>query len=152
MKKAFIVSIFLFILAGCEDTYVQRIPYAPVYLKIDLTTSRDRGLAGVGGGKFYSTSDKVYQSERMGVSGVYVYHSFSDTYVAFDQCCPYEGRREIKVTRVGEGKLKCSTCGSVFDVTYGTGAAVSGPANEKNFSLQQYPVRVLNERELEVRN
>lgn len=151
-----LLSALVLLFTACGDSFEQRIPSAPVYIRVDLNVSRDQALGGVNSGVFYTTGKKLYDAERMGFGGVYVYHTVNtdlrSMYAAFDIACPVEAKRDVTVSKGEEGELMCSKCGSVFEVLYGTGHAIEGPANEKNYRLQPYTVSIRNERAFEVRN
>ncbi len=79
------------------------------------------------------------KNERVGKSGLLVINIGLDEYGqpmlrAFDLCCPYENRANIKI-KVNNKDLKavCSECKSEFDILNGIGNRVSGPAGRGLF-------------------
>ncbi len=142
----------LFGLIGCDDANNVRIPYAPVLIKINTIVERDKALSATGSGVSYTTSNRIYDIERMGFGGVYVFHTYSNNLAAFDLSCPVEASRSAKLVRYGNDKLKCNTCGSVYEIGWGVGNPVGGPANSGNYSLQRYRVRTVSNTEFEVVN
>lgn len=147
------MTIMLFF--ACGEQYEQTLPYAPVYIKINLSTARDQPLGGVNSGVFYNKSNKLYEIEKMGYGGVYVYHTVNvgrQVYAAFDTACPVEKERSVTLFCSDEGKLKCVRCGSLFSILYGDGSPEEGVAVDRALRLQTYAVRVINEREMEIRN
>jgi len=55
---------------------------------------------------------------------------------AYDLCCRYENKREIKIVPEADGATaKCPKCGSVYNIFNGVGNVVSGPSEN---SLQRY--------------
>lgn len=55
---------------------------------------------------------------------------------AYDLCCRYENKREIKVVPDADGTTaKCPKCGSVYSIFNGVGNVISGPSEN---NLQRY--------------
>lgn len=148
----FLFLSILFGLIGCDDANNVRIPYAPVLIKINTIVERDKALSATGSGVSYTTSNRIYDIERMGFGGVYVFHTYSNNLAAFDLSCPVEASRSAKLVRYGNDKLKCNTCGSVYEIGWGVGNPIGGPANTGNYSLQRYRVRTVSSTEYEVVN
>lgn len=130
---------------SCDDNYVSSIPALPVSLKLDLSgkynTFRNSS------NQFLLFEKPIFAADRVGFGGVLVYSgiSFDDlgnyVYYAYDMACTYEVSQDAKVYPVENsiGQVKCSKCGSVYDVSFGFGNPVSGPSKE---ILRRYYVTV----------
>lgn len=157
MKKS-ILFLAAFCLLSCGDDLVYRVPWAPVRIRINMNIQRDQLLRSPANGKSYTTGERLYEEERMGYAGVFVYHTLnntsSDMYAAFDLCCPVEANKSAKVSKLAgsDVKLKCSTCGSVYEIGWGAGNPIEGPAKEKGYALQRYAIRIQNDNEFLVIN
>ena len=141
-----ILSLLVVLISGsCDENYVSSIPSMPVSLKLDLSGKYNtfRNSSNV----FLLFETPVYAADRVGFGGILVYSGVSlddnanSVYYAFDMACTHEAKQDAKVYPIeGElGKVKCSKCGSVFDVSLGFGSPVSGPAKE---ILRKYKVTV----------
>lgn len=104
--------------------------------------SIDRDLDGV-------THSKTFESQRLstdriGISGLLVFYAEYDAnrdlpvLVAYDLCCRYENRPDIKVIPTNDLKAVCKTCGSEYDLLNG-GRVLKGPAKEKLYNYQVTP-------------
>ncbi len=108
----------------------------PVSLRLDLsgTYNTFRNSSNT----FLLFEKPVFDADRVGFAGIFVYSgiNFDDNgntvYYAFDMACTHELKQDAKVFPLKDelGKVKCSKCGSVFDVSLGFGNPVSGPAKE----------------------
>jgi nitrite reductase/ring-hydroxylating ferredoxin subunit len=150
--KRLLYCLLALALNSCDETYTSSIPYSQVYLELDLTFE-DKDLASLSAYKIY-TSGNINQSvEKTGFGGVLVYHGISgagtDAYYAFDTACPHEANRSVTVEVDGEHlHATCPECGSKYDLLFGLGNPVSGPAREE---LRSYQV-VLSGNKIYVRN
>ena len=122
----YIFLTFIF-LSSCSDTIDSPVPSYPVSMKLDLTFN-DKELKNAGAYKIYTTPTASYLS--LGYGGVVVVHSSADdNYYAFDLACPYEVLPSVKI-EIEDGGLyaSCPKCGSRFDISFGSGHPVNGPA------------------------
>lgn len=136
--KRFTVALFalvLFFAVSCVDETPRfTVPFARVYFQVDVN-GLDSDLS------FFS--HKVFTrgrtlGEHTGYGGLLVFRTHDGEIFAYDLCCPFEDKREIKVTPTDNGKAVCPECGSIFVTMYGMGSVELGPATE---SLQVYAVR-----------
>lgn len=135
---AFVSFTCIILLSGCEDNYISSIPDFPVNLAIDLrlapynTSLRNN-----------SNSYELFEKPRMGkelidkigFGGIIVYADFEGKFCAFDLACPHEAKNSIKVKPNDLGQVVCDSCGSVYDISFGIGHPIKGPAKE---SLKRY--------------
>ncbi len=127
-KYYFLYAIFALLPVSCNDNIRSSIPDYPVYLNLNLTTTypnfRDNP------GQFLLFKTRVFETDRVGFSGVLVFCGFDLNFYAFDMCCPFEAKQTIRVYPNDIGQAVCEKCGSVFDISYGNGNPTSGPAKE----------------------
>lgn len=140
--KRFILSLFALLLLGCNSTFDSSVPDWPVYLELDLTYE-DRALKSPQAYKIYLPNNINQATEKTGFGGVLVYHGIDNigtdnAYYAFDAACPVEHQANVRV-EVEEDAIYaiCPKCGSKYELIYGVGNPVEGPATE---GLKQYYV------------
>jgi len=123
-------------IVACKDNVQSSIPDYPVYLQLNLTAQYPTFKNSQG--KFLTFEKGVTTNDRIGFGGIVVctgitLDDYSGTqYYAFDMACPYELKNTVKV-HPDSGRLPylvCDKCGSVFDITFGSGNPLSGPAKE----------------------
>ena len=69
-----------------------------------------------------------YAGEAMGYSGILVVHGLNDIFYAYEQSCPYEAKRDIRIEVDSSGLYAiCPQCLSKFEIANG-GYPVEGPA------------------------
>ncbi|MDR1937223.1 MAG: (2Fe-2S)-binding protein [Tannerellaceae bacterium] len=143
MKRIFF-CLLVFFINSCDKVHISSIPYYQVYLELDLTFE-DKDLLPTSAYKIFTSPKNINQSiEKTGFGGVLVYHgldgSGADAYYAFDMACPYEANRSVTV-EVDEDHLHavCPKCRSKYELMFGLGNPVSGPAREQ---LKPYQVSV----------
>lgn len=121
---------------SCNDNYVSSIPNSPVNLQLNLTSTYSTFKNSVNQYLLFEKRINAYDAIGYGgilvCSGIGLDDSGNSQYYAFDMACPYEVDKDIKVypDKDGLGKVVCEKCGSVYDVGYGFGNPVSGPAKE----------------------
>ena len=124
------LSLLIIILSGCDDNYVSSIPNYPVNLKLDLT-SADYSKFKYSAGQYHIFAKPIIATDMIGFGGVLVTTGFDENYYAFDLACPYEAEHNIKVKPNDLlGQVKCETCGTVYDISYGIGNPIKGPSKE----------------------
>lgn len=149
MKKIYYSIIFCLsmcaILTSCSNE-VDSDGNGPVKFRLELnSTGRDQILNNPYTYKMF-TSARL-SGEMLGVSGLLVFsYGILDgdipSLVAFDLCCPYENRADVRVVPDDNFKATCTKCGSVYDFA-GQGLKVSGPATRGLFTYSniraEYP-------------
>ena len=132
--KRFLFSLLILLACSCSKFEESDIPYAPVYLEIDLRFG-DKDLVGIYNHK--SITKARTAGEKTGYAGVLVVCGIDSygntTYFAFDLCCPHEAKRNITIEPNNTGTAICPECGTEYDIAYGTGAPVKG--------VSKYPLR-----------
>lgn len=123
--------------ACVDETEGFTIPYAPVNFEVHLE-SFDVELRNAMAYKVFTEAERRRDTDRFGYAGLLVVTDITgNTLFAYDLCCPYEDNKNIRVIPGNDGKVKCTSCGSVFVTLYGQGNVVSGPAKQ---TLQRYQV------------
>lgn len=77
------------------------------------------------------------------IEGVDPYSAVTATPLAYDLACPVEKNAKIRVKIENETYMAvCSQCNSVYDVTMGAGAPISGEAftGKHKYALKSYQV------------
>jgi hypothetical protein len=133
-----LVAVFLFF--SCEKELISPIPSAPVNIQLDLDF-QDIDLVAPLATK--SITQPRIGSDRLGFGGILVINGYSDNgaikLYAYDLACPVEVDRNIKIKVIPDntGKAKCTKCGAVYNLAYGTG----NPESVSKYSLRSYAVR-----------
>lgn len=128
-----IVCLLFIVISSCDKKYNSDIPYASVNFIIDLRYE-DKDLVGILSHKEFTSPRKG--NDLIGYSGILVVCGFDNIYYAYDLCCPHEAKKSIKITANDDGTATCSTCGTKYDIGYGSGAPVEG--------VSKYRLRVFN--------
>ena len=140
MKRIILFSLLFISAAACDKIGMSTIPYAPVYIPIDVQFT-DLPLRNPLGYKNYIT--KRYASEQLGYGGVVVVHGFSsgemDSYplFAYDMACPHEADRSSIILMGKNGIATCHQCSTIYDLSWGYGNIISGPSK---YPLVRYRV------------
>lgn len=134
-KYYFFALLLALILASCNDNIRSSIPDYPVYLELNLTSTYPTFKNSVNQFLVFKNRDRLPDNNSIGFGGVIVfsdYDSGNSIYYAFDMACPYEVKSDVKVFPdvTGLPYVVCEKCGSVFNVSYGYGNPISGPAKE----------------------
>lgn len=118
-----------FQIASCDDSYQSSIPIYPVNLQLSLTSTYPNFNSP---NQFEVFEKPKIVTDRIGFGGIIVYIGLDNNYYAFDMACPYEAKRNILVypDSTGLAQVKCKTCGSVYDVSFGIGNPIAGPSKE----------------------
>lgn len=134
--KRFLSCLLILLACSCSKFEESDIPYARVYLEIDLRYN-DKDLVGLYNHKSITTPRTA--GEMTGYAGVLVacgIDSYGNTaYFAFDLCCPHEAKRNIIIEPNNTGTATCPECGTEYDIAAygGTGTPVKG--------ISKYPLR-----------
>lgn len=138
--KIFIVFLIITgVSAGCDNTSESSIPDAPVNLQLNMLVAPYNTFNTPNSYIIYDK--RKNEIDRIGYGGILLYIDYEGKYCAFDLTCPYEVSPNVRVSPNDEGKAVCDKCGSVFELLYGIGAPVSGPAKEP---LKRYRVVLSN--------
>ena len=142
MKTKIVFCLLLLASVSCDDNVRSSIPVRQVNLVRSMLTDTDAfGLMNPGTCKEFVTPLKA--TDRLGFGGLLVVCGFNfdekQNHFAFDLACPYEVHPEVRVTMNDALQAECSTCGSKFNVVYGTGVCAEGPARE---GLRRYRISV----------
>ena len=130
-------TIFLTIfVVSCKDNIQSSIPDYPVYLQLNLTAQYPTFKNSPG--QFLTFEKGITSNDRIGFGGIVVCTGITlddyggTQYYAFDMACPYEVKSTVKLHPDTQGlpHLICDKCGSVFDISFGYGNPLSGPAKE----------------------
>lgn len=141
MKKIiFLILFFSFNFFSCDNDTLSYFPYMEVSFKVSLNPGDPKNtLSDING---YYMKTIIEGADKIGYGGVLVYHTIDDAFTAYDLVCPNEVERGKKISSPNaEGIVKCSHCGSTFDIRFATsyGRPLSGPALERERRLQYYP-------------
>ncbi len=136
IKYGFCLLFPAFFFAGCNDNFQSSIPNYPVSLSLNLTTTYPTFNNSTN--QILTFTKPIVIGEAIGYGGILVYSApYTDdygnsVYYAFDMSCPYEAKNNIRVylQESSLGKVVCEKCGSVFDISFGTGLPESGPTKE----------------------
>ena len=94
--KRFLFCLLISLVCSCSKFEESDIPYAPVYLELDLRFG-DKDLVGIYNHK--SITKARTAGEKTGFSGVLVVCGIDNygnvAYYAFDLCCPHEAKKNI---------------------------------------------------------
>lgn len=140
--KRFLSATFLFILIlSCvDDTPRLTIPYAPVNFTVE-PEGQDYTLRE--GMSYKVFTEPRRDTDRLGYAGLLVVADATGRNLfAYDLCCPYEDKKNIRVIPRADGKAECPGCNSVFVTMFGYsgfgfGTPEKGPSKEP---LQSYRV------------
>lgn len=134
--KRFFFCLLILLVCSCSKFEESDIPYALVYLEIDLRY-QDKDLVGIYNHKSITTARTA--REKTGYAGVLVVCGIDSygntTYFAFDLCCPHEAKRNIIIEPDNTGTATCPECGETYDIAAygGSGAPLNG--------VSKYPLR-----------
>lgn len=136
--KRFLFCLVALLVVSCGKVNETIIPYARVYLQLNLTYA-DKDLVGA---LKYKTFNAIrYSGEAVGYAGVLVvcgYNTSGGTqYYAYSLCCPYEAKRNVLIVPDNTGYAKCPECGTTYEIAYGTGQPSNGPSK---YALLRYNV------------
>ena len=113
--KRFLFCLLISLVCSCSKIEESDIPYAPVYLELDLRFG-DKDLVGIYNHK--SITKARTAGEKTGFSGVLVVCGIDNygnaAYYAFDLCCPHEAKKNIIIEADNAGKAICPECGTEY--------------------------------------
>jgi len=118
------------LLGACKDANTSSVvPSYSVYIYQNINLYAV-ALRAIGGYKTYTVVNTSQGVSAIGYGGVLIFYGYDENYYAFDMACPHEVSRTVRVIPNDEGQAVCNTCGSVFNIGYGSGTCISGPATE----------------------
>ncbi len=126
---------------SCNKVEMSDIPYARVFFEVDLQF-KDKELSAPGTLICKTFTQARNAGEATGYSGILVVSGF-DGHYAYDLCCPFEAKRAIKVEPTDVGTAVCPECGTVYDISRGSGHPTSGPSH---FALVRFNVSPVGQR------
>lgn len=148
MKKVyysllFVSLVFLFSACGKEDDQNALPGYVNFEVNVNL---QDRELASPT--NFKQFTQPRLAGESVGYSGLLLVCSgvpvdgASYFYLyAYDLCCRYENRRDVRIIPQSDGlTAKCPSCGSVYNIFNGVGSVISGPSENNLQRYQAVPI------------
>ena len=136
----FFFCLMVLLAASCGKVDVSNVPYARVYLELDLSF-KDKDLVGALNFKEFTSAAGQNYGTQLGYSGVLVVCGFDSSgntqYYAYDLCCPHEAERNTTVQADNTGWAKCPKCGTKYESAYGSGTPSEGPSK---FALTRFDV------------
>lgn len=130
----FVLTLTIF---SCTKVEKDSLPYAPVYLEVDLTYA-DKQLLNLFSHKIFTS----YKGQSLGVGGVLVFHGMDyggGAYHAFDLACPFEANSSTKVAVDDTGIFAvCPKCKSKYELSAQGFPTDHSVSDEK---LRSYPVQ-----------
>ncbi len=114
----------LAVLSACKDDESTIADY-PVYVKTSY--SEYQTLATVNRCVTYTNDDVYSTNTQLGFGGICIFRDLNGDIGCCDLACPYENLRTVTLT-VKMPYATCTQCGSKFDLSYGTGTPLQGPA------------------------
>lgn len=132
--KRYLLPLLLFILSACGNNNRSPIPDVPVNLDINITADAPE-LFTLGGYKEFIVP--ITTSQYLGYGGLLLVRTFEDEICAFDLSCPHEAKSTVRIKADNSGVARCDSCGSTYNIGYGSGFAQSGPTKYK---LKKYTV------------
>lgn len=146
MKRSLLL-ICILLLFSCTKVYENNIPYAMVYIEIDLRYS-DKELKALLSYKEITQKSSFYRA--IGYSGVLVVHGYNDIYYAYDLCCPHEADKNTRIIASNSGTAQCPKCKTIYDIAnQGGGYPIEGPSKSM---LTKYAIITKNSDEFSVQN
>ena len=124
MKRSLCLLIASFMLLSCRNDE-SSIPNSEVYVK--TTVSEYTTLMSPNSCVVYPYDGVYPVNYRLGYGGIVIVRDMDRQVHAFDLACPQELLRTVVLT-IKMPYATCGQCGSKFDLTYGLGNPVSGPA------------------------
>lgn len=137
-KNIFIICSLLLVVFSCKDSNdSSSIPDFPVYLERNINLEAIE-LRTIGGYKTYIEEERL--GDAFGYGGIVIFYGYDEVYSAFDLCCPHEKNSETRALPNDMGQCVCPSCGSTFNIGYGIGNCVAGPATEglKKYTVNRY--------------
>ena len=125
-----ILCLLLPVVAACSTEEMDSsIPNSKVYLKTTLDDYTRLHTAGAF--RTYEPGQGIYATNTaLGYAGIAIFRDFDGKIHACDLACPVEHDRNVKIALTSSLMATCATCGSQFNLQWGTCAPVAGPARQ----------------------
>ncbi|MDL2224123.1 hypothetical protein LJB92_02290 [Bacteroidales bacterium OttesenSCG-928-M06] len=127
MKRVFLlIGLITFSFSSCDKDFYTPIPYAPVYLNIDLDFL-DSDLIPMFATKVFT--QKRNKIDRLGYGGILVINGISQmgtNLYAYDLTCPVEVDKSIKIIPDEAGNAICPKCNEEYIIRNGGGIPTKG--------------------------
>ena len=136
MKQAKIKNYILFFLLiylplSSEDHVTSSIPAYPVFLDLNLATTYPTFRYTTNQTLVFKTLKPEWPyGTYIGYGGLLVCTDYLGDYYAYDLCCPYEVKANIRIHPNGDGQAICDSCKSTFEILTLQGHKISGKAKE----------------------
>lgn len=128
-----VMGIMLMAMSACRSGSQPTTPIAPVSIEVNLNAYAYRALLSPGG--MVRITQPQTRNEFLGYGGLLLVRSLTETtFYAYDLSCPVENSHDTRIELI-DLSVRCPSCGSQFDVLYGSGAPTSGVAR---VPLRQY--------------
>lgn len=128
-----LVGLVLISSLACSRSVEPSIPAMPVSMSIPLYAAEHQPLLSPGGIALFTR--RYSDADALGYGGLALVRSLTQTsFFAYDLACPYERKAGVRL-QIDDLALLCPSCGSSFEVVYGSGIPTSGPARHP---LRQY--------------
>ena len=125
MKKVYVILMVL-ALAGCSKTKVNVESPVPEYrVNYSINYLINAPLLDTQGG-YYEITEPTEYGQYLGYSGLVIFHGFDDRFYAYDLCCPNCCKQHIRVKSSMAGVATCDSCGTEYDIGFGSGAPTKG--------------------------
>lgn len=145
MKYFVIFFVCVLSLCGCENKNRIRIPNAPAFMRLSLTTQYPTFRHTVNDTLVFVKPRVGYErQDRLGFGGLLLVVGIGEQgtdYFAYDLACPYEAKSSIRVYPNAEGVAQCRVCGSEYYLTDGWGRVSKPPSK---WALKRYRVDYLD--------
>lgn len=142
---ATLMLLLLGVATSCTDVDSERIPSRTVRIDISLAqqSNPDWWVNAPAEYVCYLYPDFPYDfpytiSSETGYGGVLLVCGYENIRYAYDLACPVEVDPSVIIYVDDDNLGHCKTCGSTYDVFWGSGAPNSGVAAEKKYSLRKY--------------
>lgn len=121
-----LIGLILISSLACTRSVEPSVPAMPVSLSIPLYSAQYQTLLSPGGIALFT--HRYSDADALGYGGLALVRSLTETrFFAYDLACPYERKAGVRL-QIDDLALLCPSCGSSFEVVYGSGIPTSGPA------------------------
>lgn len=132
------IALSMTIGVSCSSNTEPDTPVAPVYMERSLYETDLQPLSSPGG--MVRVTRPRSSSEQLGYGGLLIVRSLiEEQFYAYDLACPYEAPRHA-LLELGDLDAYCPSCGSHYEVLYGSGAPSLGISRSP---LRRYRVQYL---------
>ncbi len=138
-QRLFILAVAALLTACQGTTFRSAVPDYPIHLEINTRVGMfvsfvpgnitSHVIVDAGGFHFNGITQPLTVQDAYGFAGTVVYIDASDSYAAYDLCCPHCLKRDVPCTIDGMFAV-CSECGEQYDIYSGNGVPTRGIAKE----------------------